>query len=213
MEAGQPEEQHGFRPGRRLEEHLVTANLVLDKADAVGIPVWIISLDLSKAFDRVHWPALWTALVDEGIPVHLVWILQCVYFGQCGEVVGDMGQNSKFNITGGVRQGCVLSPRLFCSVLQWEMREWRAEVGNVGFDLMDGGPNLFDLRFADDILVFGRSRVEAGSLLDALVKHLDRVGLRSNPDKTVVITNEAQPPHTFRTTAGVILRVLPRDAG
>ena len=92
-------------------------------------------------------------------------------------------------------------------------REWRAEVGNVGFDLMDGGPNLFDLRFADDILVFGRSRVEAGSLLDALVKHLDRVGLRSNPDKTVVITNEAQPPHTFRTTAGVILRVLPRDAG
>ena len=77
LEAGQPEEQHGFRPGRRLEEHLVTANLVLDKADAVGIPVWIISLDLSKAFDRVHWPALWTALVDEGIPVHLVWILQC----------------------------------------------------------------------------------------------------------------------------------------
>ena len=71
LEAGQPEEQHGFRPGRRQEEHLVTANLVLDKADAVGIPVWIISLDLSKAFDRVHWPALWTALVDEGIPVHL----------------------------------------------------------------------------------------------------------------------------------------------
>ena len=74
LEAGQPEEQHGFRPGRRLEEHLVTANLVLDKADAVGIPVWIVSLDLSKAFDQVHWPALWTALVDEGIPVHLVWI-------------------------------------------------------------------------------------------------------------------------------------------
>ena len=213
LEAGQPEEQHGFRPGRRLEEHLVTANLVLDKADAVGIPVWIISLDLSKAFDRVHWPALWTALVDEGIPVHLVWILQCVYFGQCGEVVGDMGQNSKFNITGGVRQGCVLSPRLFCSVLPWAMREWRAEVGNVGFNLMDGGPNLLDLRFADDILVFGRSRVEAGNLLDALVKHLDRVGLLLNTDKTVVITNEAQPPQTFATTAEVILRVLPHDAG
>ena len=68
-----------------------------------------------------------------------------------------MGQSSKFNITGGVRQGCVLSPHLFSSVLQWAMRGWRAEVGNVGFNLMDGGPNLLDIRF-DDILVFGRSR-------------------------------------------------------
>ena len=31
---------------------------MLDKSDAVGIPVSIISLDMSKAFDRVHFPAL-----------------------------------------------------------------------------------------------------------------------------------------------------------
>ena len=210
LEAGQPEEQHGFRPGRRLEEHLVTANLMLDKTDAVRIPVWIISLDLSKAFDRVHWPALWRALVDAD---HLVWILQCAYFGQCGDVVGDMRQSRKLNIAGGVRQGRVLSPRLFCAVLQWAMREWRAEVGNVGFNLMDGGPNLLDVRFADDILIFAQSRVEAGNLLVALVNHLDRVGLLLNPEKTIVITNEAQPPQTITSTAGVILRVLPRDAG
>ena len=67
---------------------IVAANLVLDKADAVEIPVWIISLDLSKAFDRVHWPASWTALVDEGIFVCLAWILQCLYFGQCDEFRG-----------------------------------------------------------------------------------------------------------------------------
>ena len=213
LEGGQPEEQHGFRPGRRLEEHLVTANLLLDKTDAVGIPVWIISLDLSKAFDRGHWPALWRALVDEGIPDHLVWILQCVYFGQCGEVVAHLGQSRKFNIKGGVRQGCVLSPRLFCAVLQWAMREWRAAVGNMGFNLMDGGPNLLDLRFADDILIFAQSRVEAGNLLDALVKQLDRVGLLLNLEKTIVITNEAPPPQTITTTGGMILRVLPRDAG
>ena len=97
-----------------------------------------------------------------------------------------MGQGTKFNTTGGMRQGWVLSPRLFCSVLQWEMREWRAEVGNVGFNLMDGGPNLPDLRFAKNILVFGRSRVEVGRPLAALVKHLDRVRLPLNPHKTMV---------------------------
>ena len=35
----QPEEQHGFRSKYRLEEHLLTANLFLDKATAHGIPV------------------------------------------------------------------------------------------------------------------------------------------------------------------------------
>ena len=73
--------------------------------------------------------------------------------------------------------------------------------------------NLLELRFADDILIFAQSRVEAGNLLDALVKQLDRVGLLVNPAKTMVITNEAPPPQTITTTAGVNLKVLPRDGG
>ena len=32
------------------------------------------------------------------------------------------------------------------------MRKWRNAVGQAGIDLTDGGPNLLDLRFADDIL-------------------------------------------------------------
>ena len=89
LDAQQPEEQHGFRAGRRLEEHLLSANLLLDKAEASGFPVWIISLDLSKAFDRAHWPALWAALFEQGVSEHLIWILQRVYYGQHGEIVGD----------------------------------------------------------------------------------------------------------------------------
>ena len=53
LEAHQPEEQHGFRQHRRMDEHLLTATLFLDKAWDKGIPGWIVSLDLSKAFDRV----------------------------------------------------------------------------------------------------------------------------------------------------------------
>ena len=40
LEHAQPEEQHGFRSGRRLEEHVVTANIVFQKTLAVGIPIW-----------------------------------------------------------------------------------------------------------------------------------------------------------------------------
>ena len=38
----QPEEQHGFRAGRRLEEHLLKANLFLDRTLAANMPVWML---------------------------------------------------------------------------------------------------------------------------------------------------------------------------
>ena len=44
LEIHQPEEQHGFRKGHRIEEHLLLpANLVVDGLLAVSTPICIIS--------------------------------------------------------------------------------------------------------------------------------------------------------------------------
>ena len=48
LNAGQPEEQHGFRADRRIKEHLLTTNLVLDKTLSLDVPVWIVSLDVES---------------------------------------------------------------------------------------------------------------------------------------------------------------------
>ena len=55
--------------------------------------------------------------------------------------------------------------------------------------------NVFDVRFADDILIFARSRHELGQLIDSLMIHLEQVGLLFNAAKTVVLTSETQPVH------------------
>ena len=112
-ETHQPEEQHSFRGGRRVEEHLVITHLVLDKLSNANLPIWIVSLDSSKAFDRVHWPALWRALSQQGLSEHMIWMIQNIYRDQQGQVVGSNGCSRSFAIHGGVRQGCVFSPRLF----------------------------------------------------------------------------------------------------
>ena len=56
----------------RLEEHLVSATMFLDKGWASGKTIWVVSLDLSK---HVHWPALWAALETQGVSQHLIWLL------------------------------------------------------------------------------------------------------------------------------------------
>ena len=38
-----------------------------------------------------------------------------------------------------------------------------------------------------------------------------KVGLRLNVHKTVILTNEAQPPNTLVTKDGLILKVLERN--
>ena len=96
LEIHQPEEQHGFRKGHPVEELLLTANLVVDKLLAVSTPIWIISLDLSKASDQVSWDKLWVALRAHGISDDLVWTMQNLYIGQLGQIQGDAGDSRVF---------------------------------------------------------------------------------------------------------------------
>lgn len=53
----------------------------------------------------------------------------------------------------------------------------------MGLDLGDGGPALLDLRFAEDIMVFATSEVDAGVLLGELVSALARARLVLNVSK------------------------------
>ena len=108
--------------GHRIEEHLLTANLVVDKLLAVSTPIWIRSLDLSKAFNRVSWDKLRVALQAHDATDHLVWTMQNLNTGQPGQIQGDAGDNCLFRITAGVRQGCVLGPRLSTATLQWAIQ-------------------------------------------------------------------------------------------
>ena len=60
------------------------------------------------------------------------------------------------------------------------MGRWRSQVEHLGLDLGDGMSHLLDVRFADDILLFGESAQAVGSMLDALVACLEQVGLKLN---------------------------------
>ena len=96
-------------------------------------------------------------------------------------------------------QGCVLSPRLLCSVSEIAMARWRLKAGHAGFDLGDGLRQLLDLRFADDVVFLAESEREAAALLDSLVAEFAKVGLVLNAPKTVALTTQAQPPVCLST--------------
>ena len=81
------------------------------------------------------------------------------------------------------------------------------EHAQCGVDLQDGLPKLLDLRLADDILLFAPTAREARFLLENLMHEFAEVGLLLNGEKTVVSTNDAQPPSHLWTQTGVKLQV------
>ena len=172
----------------------------------------LLSLDLSKAFDRVDWDALWSCLRLHGVSVHLIWLSQLMHSNQTGQISGHSDVSRESCIKAGVRQGWVLSPRLFCSVLQLAMEDWRRDVSNNGLSLGDGGPPLLDLRFADDIVLFAGSAEQLSYMLDKLVTSLGKGSFKLNAAKTKALTTQAQPPKTLTTRAGLEIGVLDQSS-
>ena len=123
-----------------------------------------------------------------------------------------MGASRKFDIKASMRQGCVLSPGLFSSVLEVALKKWRNQLQDRGLDFGDGGIPLLDIRFADDILLFATFFAtpsdEAAWMVDALVACLKKVGLELNASKTRILTTQAQPGKTLTTQDGLEMEIL-----
>lgn len=60
--------------------------------------------------------------------------------------------------------------------------------------------------FADDILLFAASRKTTCTLVDSWVVSLPTTGLIPNPEKTVILTNDAQPPSHLCTGEGLTIK-------
>ena len=154
--------------------------------------VTAIASVLFQKIDLVDRQSLWQALQSHGVSDHPIWLLQCLRHEQWGEVHGDSDRSRVFKIRAGVRHGCVLSPRLFCAVLEWARSSWKDLVGTA---LGNGLRGLLELRFADDVLYFTKSKEEARRALDLLTAALGEVSLILNAEKTVIMTMEQPEPH------------------
>ena len=75
----QSSEQHAFSPGIRIEDALLCAECAIEHALEFNIPLWLLSLDLRKAFDTVDHQSLFQALEFHGISLPYITLLQSLY--------------------------------------------------------------------------------------------------------------------------------------
>ena len=128
----------------------------------------------------------WKILKEMGIPDHLTFLLRNLYAGQEATVRTGHGTTDWFQISKGVRQGCILSPCLFNLYAEYIMRNTGLDEAQDGIKI--AGRNIKNLRYADDTTLMAESK-ELKSLLMKVKEVSEKVGLKLNIQKLKIVAS------------------------
>ena len=173
------ETQSGFRKGIGTREGIFNIRAIIDKMLAVNKKLYICYIDYEKAFDRVYHNKLIQVIEKSGMDGKDRRLIQNLYYEQSASIQFGEEQSETFNIKRGVRQGCVLSPKLFNLYTE----EIFNEIENLqGINI--GGRNMTNLRFADDTVLMAESEEALQEIVDRIKVISLEHGLKMNIKKT-----------------------------
>ena len=188
-----PESQCGFRKNRGTVDMIFTARQIQEKCKEQNKDLYMLFVDLTKAFDTVSRPGLWKILPLIGIPPKMANIIRCLHDGMKANLVNG-SETDEFPVTNGVKQGCVLAPTLFSFLFSMMLLSAFKEA-DPGIQITyrtDGGifntqrlkaktkvtsSLVRDLLYADDCGIVAHSEEDLQSLTNSLSEATKKFGL------------------------------------
>ena len=108
-----PESQCGFRSKRGTADMIFAVRQLQEKCKEQKMDLYMVFIDLTKAYDTVNRVLLWKLLAKYGIPDRLIRIIRSMHEGMKAKLNLDVGTSEEIPINNGLRQGCVKAPVLF----------------------------------------------------------------------------------------------------
>jgi hypothetical protein len=181
---------HGGLPKRGTGTATIEAKLAQQLAWMEQEPVYQVFVDLSKAYDHLDRERCLAIMTGYGVGPKLL-RLQAKFWEQAEMVCRAGGSFGKpFHAFRGVTQGGPLSSLMFNVCVDAVIREWLRRTLSEEAARGDFGEASTEIVafFVDDGLVGSRDPIWLQSALDVLVILFESIGLRTNPDKTKVMT-------------------------
>ena len=108
-----PESQCEFRSARSTIDMIFCARQLQEKAREQRRTLLYIFYNPKKAFDKVPRSAMWATLRRFGCPPHFINLFRGLHDALLALVCHRGSLSKPFDVTGGLKQGCVLTPTLF----------------------------------------------------------------------------------------------------
>jgi len=180
--------QRGFRSSDGCSDNVFLLDTLLRVHRRKFRPLYLASLDVSKAFDSVSHPAIVAALTEVGVPEPMIRYLSSIYENSTTILEGNGWTSTPVHPKRGVRQGDPLSPVIFNAVTHKMLRELSADVG-----VRLGETTINATAYADDLLLFATTPMELQESIDKVTRFLASCGMKVNTAKSLVVGIRAAP--------------------
>ena len=164
------EMQLGFMPGRGTIDGIFAIRQLMEKFRAVDRRLYMVFVDLEKAFDRVPRDLIWWALRRKGVIEREIAAIAEMYRSPQTAVRLDGEFSNYFTVNVGVHQGSILSPLLFIIVVDEITKHLKTD--------------LREFLYADDLVLIGDSWEEVAGKYVSWKSALESKGLKVNVNKT-----------------------------
>ncbi|MFM7642504.1 MAG: reverse transcriptase domain-containing protein [Cyanobium sp.] len=184
--------QAGFLPGRDTMLNVLALHHMVSTQAARQLPLHVVLLDVSKAYDSVQLPMLVATLTGLAVPPHLVAAIVGLYAGLAYRIRFPEGLDPPFMVGMGVKQGCPLSPFLFNLYVAGLSAHLATAAPACGFLLpadTPGGESVRvpDFHYADDDLLADPNSCHLQGTIDTTTAYYAERNLHINVPKCVAL--------------------------
>ena len=210
--------QCGFRSGCGCVDMIFCARKLMEKAREHRSDLFMLFVDLRKAYNSIPRQALWQVLHKYGIPTQLIQLIQSLHEGIKAEVAVGGTTCPVVEVNNGLRQGCTIAPSHFNLYFNLVMGAWRSRCQSIGVDVLYkfGGKlvgqrtrrplqtTVTELLFADDAVVVASGREDMERAAYVLDEVTTEWGMTTSLVKTKLLvvsedgSEEAQQPIIIR---------------
>ncbi|KAI0519488.1 hypothetical protein KFK09_006936 [Dendrobium nobile] len=172
-------------------DSILLANDILSLVNKGGVGnIFCAKLDIKKAFDSVSREFLLACMLQKGFPKPFISWIKAYITNVNFSIIIDGALEGLFSSSAGLRQGCPLSPYLFCLVMD-ALSNLLDERGFKGFKT--DNYHLSHLLYADDVLILGDATIDNCKILSSILTDFaNATGLHINYDKCFIMFSENQ---------------------
>jgi exonuclease III len=185
-------------PSSSTFEPIRILNEIIQDANEEDNELWILSLDMSKAYDRVNIYMLEKAMDRIKLPLGFIRFIKELFLGRKNQVFTAKGLTDPYDVLVGIDQGEIISPLLWC--IYYDPLLCHLQKKNIGYNLRATKiTNIYDneiqtlekvipcMAYMDDTNIISNNLENLEELLESANEFYDLNDIQINKEKSELL--------------------------